>query len=143
MAFATQKFFEYMAQEIVIFSRRFAIASHGFPQQDERSRYLHQKNRNIQGQCHDVEGQCHDVEGQCCGIHEEDCNIQGQCHDVEGQCRNVDGEYQEWRAQNETASTHLRNGGSGDLSNLQILCRSYNSRKKHTFDPRSDRQFDL
>jgi 5-methylcytosine-specific restriction enzyme A len=35
----------------------------------------------------------------------------------------------------------LANGGSNDISNLQTLCGSCNSSKKHHFDPRFDRRF--
>jgi 5-methylcytosine-specific restriction enzyme A len=35
----------------------------------------------------------------------------------------------------------LATGGSNDISNLQALCGSCNSQKKHYFDPRFDRKF--
>jgi 5-methylcytosine-specific restriction enzyme A len=35
----------------------------------------------------------------------------------------------------------LASGGSNDISNLQTLCGSCNSQKKHYFDPRFDRRF--
>ncbi len=37
----------------------------------------------------------------------------------------------------------LAQGGSNDMSNLQTLCRDCNQRKKHYFDSRFQRCFDL
>ena len=34
-------------------------------------------------------------------------------------------------------------GGQNDISNLQTLCRACNQQKKHHFDPRFRRNFDL
>jgi 5-methylcytosine-specific restriction protein A len=35
----------------------------------------------------------------------------------------------------------LAQGGTNDLSNLQVLCRRCNSTKRHGFDTKRDRQF--
>lgn len=37
----------------------------------------------------------------------------------------------------------LARGGQNDISNLQTLCRTCNQQKKHHFDPRFRRHFDL
>ncbi len=37
----------------------------------------------------------------------------------------------------------LARGGSNDISNLQTLCLTCNQQKKHHFDPRFRRNFDL
>ncbi|MEO0375533.1 MAG: HNH endonuclease [Cyanobacteria bacterium P01_A01_bin.17] len=37
----------------------------------------------------------------------------------------------------------LAKAGTNDISNLQTLCASCNSKKKHRFDPRFQRRFDL
>lgn len=37
----------------------------------------------------------------------------------------------------------LARGGQNDISNLQTLCDTCNQQKKHHFDPRFRRQFDL
>ncbi|MBW4576337.1 MAG: HNH endonuclease [Aphanothece sp. CMT-3BRIN-NPC111] len=37
----------------------------------------------------------------------------------------------------------LASGGANDISNLQTLCRACNQQKKHHFDPRFRRNFDL
>ena len=37
----------------------------------------------------------------------------------------------------------LASGGANDISNLQTLCGACNQQKKHHFDPRFRRNFDL
>ncbi len=37
----------------------------------------------------------------------------------------------------------LAKGGSNDISNLQTLCHTCNQQKKHHFDPRFRRHFDM
>ncbi len=37
----------------------------------------------------------------------------------------------------------LARGGQNDISNLQTLCHTCNQQKKHHFDPRFRRHFDL